>query len=65
MDNWSVNSAEVVKLSLEKPNTLQKELAQMVGTNQEAISKRLKRANLDAILELDKMYREKLGKLEI
>jgi hypothetical protein len=63
MDNWTVNSAEIVKLSLEHPDKLQKELAQIVGTNQEAVSKRLKRANLEEILELDLMYREKISTL--
>ena len=61
--NWTVNSAEMVKLSLEHPDKRQKELAQIVGTNQEAVSKRLKRANLEEILELDLMYREKISTL--
>lgn len=64
MDNWTVNSAEMIKLSLEHPDKLQKELAEMVGTNQEAVSKRLKRANLEEILELDLMYREKISTLQ-
>jgi len=61
MDNWTVNSAEIVKLSLEQPKALQQELAVQVGTNQNAISKRQKRASLDAILELDKLYQQKLS----
>jgi len=61
MDNWTVNSAEIVKLSLEQPKALQQELAEQVGTNQNAISKRQKRASLDAILELDKLYQQKLS----
>ena len=60
MDNWTINSAEIVKLSLEHPNALQEDLAKRVGTNQNAISKRLKRANLEEILELDHMYRQKI-----
>jgi DNA-binding Lrp family transcriptional regulator len=64
MDNWTVNSAEMIKLSLEHPDKLQKELAEMVGTNQEAVSKRLKRANFEEILELDLMYREKIDILQ-
>lgn len=61
MDNWTVNSAEIVKLSLEQPKALQQELAEQVGTNQNAISKRQKRASLDTILELDKLYQQKLS----
>ncbi|MFD2824055.1 transcriptional regulator [Lacinutrix iliipiscaria] len=60
MDNWTINSAEIVKLTLEHPNALQEDLAKRVGTNQNAISKRLKRANLDEILALDQMYRKKI-----
>lgn len=63
MDNWTVNTAEIVKLSLENQNKLQKELAEMIGINQDAVSKRLKRAYLDEILELDKMYRQKIDTL--
>ena len=63
MDNWTVNTAEIVKLSLETQNTLQKELAQIIGINQEAVSKRLKRAYFDEIQELNLLYREKIDTL--
>jgi hypothetical protein len=63
MDNWTVNSAEIVKLSLENPNALQSELGRMIGINQNAISSRQKRAHLDDILELDQMYRQKTSTL--
>ena len=64
MDHWSVNSAEVVKLSIEQPNALQAELGKVIGINQNAISSRQKRAHLEAILELDAMYRFKLNQLK-
>lgn len=60
MDNWTANSAEIVKLSLEKPNALQSELGKIVGINQNAVSTRQKRAHLEEILELDLMYRQKI-----
>ena len=63
MDNWTVNSAEVIKLSIENPNALQQELAQLIGTKQDAISKRQKRAGLEHILELNQMYQQKLNGL--
>lgn len=63
MDNWTVNTAEIVKLSLENQNKLQKELAQLIGINQEAVSKRLKRAYFEEIKELDLLYREKIDTL--
>ncbi|TWO31872.1 transcriptional regulator [Seonamhaeicola sediminis] len=63
MDNWTVNSAEVIKLSIENPNALQQELAQLIGTKQDAISKRQKRAGLEHILELNQMYQLKITSL--
>ena len=64
MDHWSVNSAEIVKLSMEKPTALQEELGKIIGINQNAISSRQKRAQLNIILELDTMYRRKLNQLK-
>ena len=63
MDNWSVNSAEIVKLSIENPDALQSELGKLIGINQNAISNRQKRAHLEEILELDRMYRHKISLL--
>ena len=63
MDNWTVNSAEVVKLSIENPNALQSELGKLIGINQNAVSSRQKRAGLENIIELDKMYRQKISSL--
>ena len=63
MDNWTVNSAEIVKLSLEHPKMIQSELAKLVGISQDAVSKRQKRAYLDEILELDRLYRKKIATL--
>ncbi|MFV0540339.1 MAG: transcriptional regulator [Aestuariibaculum sp.] len=63
MDSWTVNSAEIVKLSIENPNALQSELGKLIGINQNAVSMRQKRAHLSEILELDKMYRKKTAAL--
>ncbi|MBU2929718.1 transcriptional regulator [Winogradskyella psychrotolerans] len=63
MDNWTVNSAEIVKLSLEHPHMIQSELAKIIGISQDAVSKRQKRAYLDEILDLDTLYREKIAGL--
>lgn len=63
MDNWTVNSAEVVKLAIEYPKALQQELADKIGINQNAVSKRQKRASLNEILDLDLMYRKKIKHL--
>lgn len=63
MDSWTVSSAEIVKLSIEQPNALQQELAEIIGTKQDAISKRQKRAELDLIWELDTMFQQKIASL--
>ena len=63
MDSWTVNLAEIVKLSIEKPDALQSELGKLVGINQNAVSTRQKRAHLDEINELDLMYRQKIDTL--
>lgn len=65
MNNWTVNSAEIVKLTLEHPNALQEELGKIIGINQNAISRRQKRAHLDELLELDALYREKISELTV
>lgn len=63
MDNWTVNSAEVVKLSLKYPEARQAELGQMLNINQTAISHRQKRSYLDHLKELNKMYIQKINLL--
>lgn len=60
MDNWTTNSAEIVKLSLENPTALQSDLGKLIGINQNAVSMRQKRAHLEEIEELNIMFREKL-----
>ncbi|MFS4483205.1 transcriptional regulator [Hyunsoonleella sp. 2307UL5-6] len=60
MDRWTVSSAEIVKLSIEQPEALQQDLAEIIGTKQDAISKRQKRAELDLIWELDAMFQQKI-----
>ena len=63
MDTWTVNSAEIAKLFYEYPGKTQEELAQMININQDAVSKRIKRAHLEKIFELDLMFQLKLTKL--
>tara|TARA_R110002012_G_scaffold319389_3_gene539827 strand:- start:37280 stop:37888 length:609 start_codon:yes stop_codon:yes gene_type:complete len=63
MDNWTVNSAEIIKTQIENPNKIQTEIAQLIGINQEAVSKRMKRANLEEILELNVLFSNKISNL--
>ncbi|MBU2920766.1 SatD family protein [Winogradskyella psychrotolerans] len=64
MDNWTVNSAQIIKLSLENPNMIQSELASIIGISQDAVSKRKKRAYLNEILELNNILNHKLKNLK-
>ena len=63
MDNWTTNSAETIKLGIENPDALQNDLGKLIGINQNAVSMRQKRAGLENILALDRMYRHKLTQL--
>lgn len=64
MDNWTVTSAETVKVALENDGALQTDMAQIFGISQDAVSKRLKRAYFNEIMELDAMYRRKINLLK-
>ncbi len=61
MDNWTANSAEIVKVHLDYPTKIQQEIAKIINISQDAVSKRMKRANLDEILELNQMYKSELA----
>jgi len=64
MDNWTINTAEIVHTALENPGKVQEELGKIVGIKQNAISNRLKRAYFDEIMEVNEMYIEKLKSLQ-
>jgi hypothetical protein len=63
MDNWSPISAELVKLSIENAGITQKDLADLAKRSQSTVSEALKRARLNDIMELDRLYRKKLSRL--
>ncbi len=61
MDNWSVSSAEMVKLALERPELSQEELGTVLGIKQNSVSNRLKRAHFDEVIDLIRFYQLKLN----
>lgn len=63
-DNWTTNSAEIVKLVIEQPDALQETLGKRIGINQNAISGRQKRAHLEELMELDSLFRQKIIQLK-
>lgn len=64
IDNWTANSAEAVRILMETDYGNQKLIAKKIGIKQDAVSKRLKRANIDEILELNELYEEHVRALQ-
>jgi predicted XRE-type DNA-binding protein len=63
MDNWSNNSAEIMKIILERPGLKQVEIGEILGIEQNSVSARLGRAYHSEMLELHNLYKEKLKRL--
>ena len=63
MDNWLIQSAEFIKISLENPDLSQEEIGLILGINQAAVSRRRKRSNYDLMIATDNHFRAKVKKL--
>lgn len=63
MDKWSVSSAEVAQIVLKNPDITQEEIGKQLGIKQSGVSRRWNRANVNEILEVEKMYRNKIKSL--
>lgn len=63
MDNWSINSGELMRIALEHPELRQVEIGTRLGIEQNSVSGRFKRAFYEELIELDEVYREKLKTL--
>jgi hypothetical protein len=63
MDKWTVSSAELIQIVLNNPDITQEEIGKKLGIKQNSVSGRWNRANLNEILELEKMYRNKIKSL--
>ena len=64
MDNWTVNAAEVVKVTIDNPGKSQDAIGLMIGVKQNAVSNRLRRAYYGEIMEVNEMYKIKLKALK-
>lgn len=60
MDKWTVSSANTVELALRYPKATQEELGTLLHIKQSAVSGRWNRANVDNVLEIERVFREKL-----
>ncbi len=65
MDNWLVQSAELVLTSIENPTLSQEEIGLKLGINQAAVSKRQKRAQFDLAMEMEKYFRNKIKTISV
>lgn len=63
MSKWTPNSAEAMKIALEKPDLIQQDLGKKLGIKQNAVSGRLKRAYFDELTEVDTLFRKKIRTL--
>ena len=64
MDSWTVASAEMVSIILQNDSVPQEDISKKTGIAQSAISQRLKRANLEVLIDLNKMFVKKIKTLE-
>lgn len=60
MDHWTISSAEIMQIAMEKPKITQGEIGKFLGIAQSSVSNRWQRAKVDAILEIETMFRHKL-----
>ncbi|MFD2035986.1 SatD family protein [Belliella marina] len=63
MDSWSVSSAELVEIVLKRPNITQEEIGELLTIKQNSVSGRWNRSNIEEVLKIEKVFREKLQKL--
>lgn len=65
MDKWSVSSAELMQIILNNPNITQEEIGKLLGIKQNSVSGRWNRANVNEIMEVEKVFRKRINTLQI
>lgn len=65
MDKWSVSSAELMQIILNNPNITQEEIGKQLGIKQNSVSGRWNRANVNEIMEVEKVFRKRINTLQI
>jgi hypothetical protein len=63
MDNWTQNSAQLVKAFFENENSSQKELGALLGISQSSTSERFNRAYVAEIVELNNLFIKRIKEL--
>lgn len=64
MDKWSVSSAELMQIILNNPNITQEEIGKRLGIKQNSVSGRWNRANVNELLEVEKIFRKRIHTLQ-
>lgn len=63
MDNWTPNSAELIKILIDKKDLTQKTLAKKLAISQSSVSERQQRSSYTEIMDLEGLFREKINHL--
>ena len=61
IDKWTVSSAELMQTVFNNPNMTQEEIGKLLGIKQNSVSGRWNRANVNEVLEVEKMFRKKIN----
>ena len=62
MDNWTISSAELFQHILFNNSNTQEDIGRHLGISQHSVSRRMSRAHVEEIMEVEKMFRIKLKK---
>lgn len=62
IDNWTINSAEIFKISTKNKEAIQKDIAALLGISQGSVSERQKRAGIEPIMKLETHFRKQILK---
>lgn len=63
MDNWTITSAELMEIVLKNPELTQTEIGEKLAIKQSAVSGRWSRTHVEEVLQIEKIFRNKLKKL--
>jgi hypothetical protein len=64
MDKWTISSAELMNIILKNTNITQEEIGKILGIQQSGVSRRWNRANVNEILEVERIFRKKINRLQ-
>lgn len=63
MDTWTLSSANLIKTMMEFPEATQEEIGQKLAIEQNSVSGRAKRAHVEEVMAVEKMFRYKINEI--